>query len=116
LPSKRKTIKKSGLRQKPSEEANVDATASYQTDKTSYAKQNEVKDSDNNRENFIMEFATQTSRSEEKKNVTYGGTNKNGLHLIIDEQIAALLRKAVRSHLGEELGYNFPFSKETVEV
>ncbi|KAK9932467.1 hypothetical protein M0R45_019705 [Rubus argutus] len=54
--------------------------------------------------------------SEEKKKVTYGGTNKEGLHLFSDEQITALVRKAVRSHLCEEFGYNFPFSKEIAEV
>ncbi|KAK9950906.1 hypothetical protein M0R45_006372 [Rubus argutus] len=111
-----KTTKGVGLKQNPSGEVSMVAKSSHETNKASSSKQAEIGDDDSHPENFMEEFVTQTSQVEEKKNVAYGGTNNEGLHLFSDEQITALVRKAVRSHLGEELGYNFPFSKEIAEV
>ncbi|KAK9929588.1 hypothetical protein M0R45_026682 [Rubus argutus] len=116
LPNMGKTTKGVGLKQNPSGEVSVVAKSSHQTNKASSSKQAEIGDDDSDPENFMEEFVAQTSQVEEKKNVAYGGTNNEGLHLFSDEQITALVRKAVRSHLGEELEYNFPFSKEIAEV
>ncbi|KAK9931505.1 hypothetical protein M0R45_018779 [Rubus argutus] len=104
LPNMGKTTKGVGLKQNPSGEVSVVAKSSHQTNKASSSKQAEIGDDDSDPENFMEEFVAQTSQVEEKKNVAYGGTNNEGLHLFSDEQITALVRKAVRSHLGEELG------------
>ncbi|KAK9942350.1 hypothetical protein M0R45_008020 [Rubus argutus] len=111
-----KTTKGVGPKQNPSEEVSVVAKSSHQNNKASSSKHAEIEDDDSDPENFMEEFAAQTSPVEEKKKIAYGGTNNEGLYLFSDEQITALVRKAVRSHLGEELGYNFPFSKEIAEV
>ncbi|KAK9943038.1 hypothetical protein M0R45_008662 [Rubus argutus] len=116
LPNMDKTTKGVGFKKNPSREVSVVAKSSHQTNKASSSKQAEIEDDDSDPENFMEEFTAQTSQAEEKKKVTYYGTNNEGLYLFSDEQITGLVRKAVRRHLSEELGYNFPFSKEIAEV
>lgn len=51
----------------------------------------------------------------ERKNIQESMTNE-GAMAFTEEQLTSLIRRAVRSHSGDQYGYNFPFAKEVAEV